>query len=159
MSVAFGEQITNEVVQMDVANMPHVPVAGATVQSKSIGLNSIITAWLYNKHPAELKFVLVDPKKVEFSIYSVIEHHFLAKLPDNGDAIITDVTKVVQTPNSVCVEMDTTYDLLKMAHVRNIKEYHEKFRTRRLNPEKGHKYMPYILVVFDDFGDVHVTTG
>ena len=139
--------------------MPHVLVAGATGQGKSVGLNAIITSLLYKKHPAELKFVLVDPKKVEFSIYSVIEHHFLAKLPDGEDAIITDVTKVVQTLNSICVEMDTRYDLLKAAHVRNIKEYNEKFINRRLNPEKGHKFMPYIVVVIDEFGDLIMTAG
>ena len=139
--------------------MPHVLVAGATGQGKSVGLNAIITSLLYKKHPAELKFVLVDPKKVEFSIYSVIEHHFLAKLPDGEDAIITDVTKVVQTLNSICIEMDTRYDLLKAAHVRNIKEYNEKFINRRLNPEKGHKFMPYIVVVIDEFGDLIMTAG
>ena len=139
--------------------MPHVLVAGATGQGKSVGLNAIITSLLYKKHPAELKFVLVDPKKVEFSIYSVIENHFLAKLPDGGEPIITDVTKVVQTLNSVCVEMDTRYDLLKMAHVRNVKEYNEKFINRRLNPEKGHKFMPYIVVVIDEFGDLIMTAG
>ena len=137
----------------------HVLVAGATGQGKSVGLNAIITSLLYKKHPAELKFVLVDPKKVEFSIYSVIENHFLAKLPDGGEPIITDVTKVVQTLNSVCVEMDTRYDLLKMAHVRNVKEYNEKFINRRLNPEKGHKFMPYIVVVIDEFGDLIMTAG
>ena len=134
-------------------------MAGATGQGKSVGLNAIITSLLYKKHPAELKFVLVDPKKVEFSIYSVIEHHFLAKLPDGEDAIITDVTKVVQTLNSICIEMDTRYDLLKAAHVRNIKEYNEKFINRRLNPEKGHKFMPYIVVVIDEFGDLIMTAG
>ena len=159
LPIAFGKTITNEVFMVDLAKMPHVLVAGATGQGKSVGLNAIITSLLYKKHPAELKFVLVDPKKVEFSIYSVIENHFLAKLPDNGDAIITDVTKVVQTLNSVCVEMDTRYDLLKTAHVRNIKEYNEKFINRRLNPEKGHKYMPYIVVVIDEFGDLIMTAG
>ena len=144
---------------VDLAKMPHVLVAGATGQGKSVGLNAIITSLLYKKHPAELKFVLVDPKKVEFSIYSVIEHHFLAKLPGDGDPIITDVTKVVQTLNSICVEMDTRYDLLKLAHVRNIKEYNEKFVNRQLNPEKGHKYMPYIVVVIDEFGDLIMTAG
>lgn len=138
--------------------MPHVLVAGATGQGKSVGLNAIITSLLYKKHPAELKFVLVDPKKVEFSIYSVIENHF-TKLPDGGEPIITDVTKVVQTLNSVCVEMDTRYDLLKMAHVRNVREYNEKFVNRRLNPEKGHKFMPYIVVVIDEFGDLIMTAG
>ena len=149
LPIALGKTITNEVFMVDLCKMPHVLVAGATGQGKSVGL----------KHPAELKFVLVDPKKVEFSIYSVIEHHFLAKLPDGEDAIITDVTKVVQTLNSVCVEMDSRYDLLKMAHVRNIKEYNEKFINRRLNPEKGHKFMPYIVVVIDEFGDLIMTAG
>lgn len=159
LPIALGKTITNEVFMVDLAKMPHVLVAGATGQGKSVGLNAIITSLLYKKHPAELKFVLVDPKKVEFSIYSVIEHHFLAKLPDGEDAIITDVTKVVQTLNSICVEMDTRYDLLKAAHVRNIKEYNEKFINRRLNPEKGHKFMPYIVVVIDEFGDLIMTAG
>ena len=159
LPIALGKTITNEVFIVDLAKMPHVLVAGATGQGKSVGLNAIITSLLYKKHPAELKFVLVDPKKVEFSIYSVIEHHFLAKLPDEAEPIITDVTKVVQTLNSICVEMDTRYDLLKAAHVRNIKEYNEKFINRRLNPEKGHKYMPYIVVVIDEFGDLIMTAG
>ena len=159
LPIALGKTITNEVFMVDLCKMPHVLVAGATGQGKSVGLNAIITSLLYKKHPAELKFVLVDPKKVEFSIYSVIEHHFLAKLPDGGDAIITDVTKVVQTLSSICVEMDTRYDLLKAAHVRNIKEYNEKFINRRLNPEKGHKFMPYIVVVIDEFGDLIMTAG
>ena len=159
LPIALGKTITNEVFMVDLCKMPHVLVAGATGQGKSVGLNAIITSLLYKKHPAELKFVLVDPKKVEFSIYSVIENHFLAKLPDGGEPIITDVTKVVQTLNSVCVEMDTRYDLLKMAHVRNIKEYNEKFINRRLNPEKGHKFMPYIVVVIDEFGDLIMTAG
>ena len=159
LPIALGKTITNEVFMVDLCKMLHVLVAGATGQGKSVGLNAIITSLLYKKHPAELKFVLVDPKKVEFSIYSVIEHHFLAKLPDGEDAIITDVTKVVQTLNSICVEMDTRYDLLKAAHVRNIKEYNEKFINRRLNPEKGHKFMPYIVVVIDEFGDLIMTAG
>ena len=159
LPIVLGKTITNEVFMFDLCKMPHVLVAGATGQGKSVGLNAIITSLLYKKHPAELKFVLVDPKKVEFSIYSVIENHFLAKLPDGGEPIITDVTKVVQTLNSVCVEMDTRYDLLKMAHVRNIKEYNEKFVNRRLNPEKGHKFMPYIVVVIDEFGDLIMTAG
>ena len=159
LPVALGKTITNEVFMVDLCKMPHMLVAGATGQGKSVGLNAIITSLLYKKHPAELKFVLVDPKKVEFSIYSVIEHHFLAKLPDGEDAIITDVTKVVQTLNSICVEMDTRYDLLKAAHVRNVKEYNEKFINRRLNPEKGHKFMPYIVVVIDEFGDLIMTAG
>ena len=159
LPIALGKTITNEVFMVDLCKMPHVLVAGATGQGKSVGLNAIITSLLYKKHPAELKFVLVDPKKVEFSIYSVIEHHFLAKLPDGEDAIITDVTKVVQTLNSICIEMDTRYDLLKAAHVRNIKEYNEKFINRQLNPEKGHKFMPYIVVVIDEFGDLIMTAG
>ena len=159
LPVALGKTITNEVFMVDLCKMPHMLEAGATGQGKSVGLNAIITSLLYKKHPAELKFVLVDPKKVEFSIYSVIEHHFLAKLPDGEDAIITDVTKVVQTLNSICVEMDTRYDLLKAAHVRNIKEYNEKFINRQLNPEKGHKFMPYIVVVIDEFGDLIMTAG
>ena len=159
LPVALGKTITNEVFMVYLCKMPHMLVAGATGQGKSVGLNAIITSLLYKKHPAELKFVLVDPKKVEFSIYSVIEHHFLAKLPDGEDAIITDVTKVVQTLNSICVEMDTRYDLLKAAHVRNIKEYNEKFINRQLNPEKGHKFMPYIVVVIDEFGDLIMTAG
>ena len=159
LPVALGKTITNEVFMVDLCKMPHMLVAGATGQGKSVGLNAIITSLLYKKHPAELKFVLVDPKKVEFSIYSVIEHHFLAKLPDGEDAIITDVTKVVQTLNSICIEMDTRYDLLKAAHVRNIKEYNEKFINRQLNPEKGHKFMPYIVVVIDEFGDLIMTAG
>lgn len=159
LPIALGKTITNEVFMVDLCKMPHVLVAGATGQGKSVGLNAMITSLLYKKHPAELKFVLVDPKKVEFSIYSVIENHFLAKLPDGEEAIITDVTKVVQTLNSICVEMDSRYDLLKKAHVRNIKEYNEKFINRKLNPEKGHKYMPYIVVIIDEFGDLIMTAG
>ncbi len=159
LPIALGKTITNEVFMVDLAKMPHILVAGATGQGKSVGLNAIITSLLYKKHPAELKFVLVDPKKVEFSIYSVIEHHFLAKLPNEAEPIITDVTKVVQTLNSLCVEMDTRYDLLKLAHVRNVKEYNEKFINRQLNPEKGHRYMPYIVVVIDEFGDLIMTAG
>lgn len=159
LPIALGKTITNDVFMVDLCKMPHVLVAGATGQGKSVGLNAIITSLLYKKHPAELKFVLVDPKKVEFSIYSVIENHFLAKLPDGEEAIITDVTKVVQTLNSICIEMDGRYDLLKKANVRNIKEYNEKFINRRLNPEKGHKYMPYIVVIIDEFGDLIMTAG
>ncbi|MDR0658671.1 MAG: DNA translocase FtsK [Mediterranea sp.] len=159
LPIAFGKTITNEVFMVDLCKMPHVLVAGATGQGKSVGLNAIIASLLYKKHPAELKFVLVDPKKVEFSIYSVIENHFLAKLPDGKEAIITDVTKVVQTLNSICVEMDSRYDLLKKAHVRNIKEYNDKFISRKLNPEKGHKFMPYIVVIIDEFGDLIMTAG
>lgn len=159
LPIALGKTITNDVFMVDLAKMPHILVAGATGQGKSVGLNAIITSLLYKKHPSELKFVLVDPKKVEFSIYSVIEHHFLAKLPDETEPIITDVSKVVQTLNSLCVEMDARYDLLKIAHVRNVKEYNEKFINRKLNPEKGHRYMPYIVVVIDEFGDLIMTAG
>lgn len=159
LPIAFGKTITNDIFMVDLCKMPHVLVAGATGQGKSVGLNAIITSLLYKKHPAELKFVLIDPKKVEFSIYSTIEKHFLAKLPDGEEAIITDFTKVVQTLNSLCIEMDTRYDLLKKAHTRNIKEYNEKFINRRLNPEKGHKFMPYIVVIIDEFGDLIMTAG
>jgi len=157
---ALGKTITNEVFMFDLAKAPHLLVAGATGQGKSVGLNAIITSLLYKKHPAELKIVLVDPKKVEFSVYSTIEKHFLAKVPDDdADPIITDVTKVVRTLNSLCKEMDTRYDLLKMAQSRNIKEYNKKFIERQLNPEHGHKYMPYIVVVIDEFGDLIMTAG
>ena len=157
---AIGKTITNEVFMFDLAKAPHLLVAGATGQGKSVGLNAIITSLLYKKHPAELKIVLVDPKKVEFSIYAPIVNHFLAKVPeDDADPIITDVTKVVRTLNSLCKEMDTRYDLLKLAGARNIKEYNAKFISRRLNPERGHKYMPYIVVVIDEFGDLIMTAG
>jgi S-DNA-T family DNA segregation ATPase FtsK/SpoIIIE len=159
LPIALGKTITNEVFMVDLCKMPHILVAGATGQGKSVGLNTIITSLLYKKHPSELKFVLIDPKKVEFSIYSVIENHFLAKLPDENEPIITDVTKVVQTLNSLCTEMDTRYDLLKAAHVRNVKEYNAKFIARKLNPEKGHRYMPYIVVIIDEFGDLIMTAG
>ena len=159
LPIAFGKTITNEVFMVDLCKMPHVLVAGATGQGKSVGLNAIITSLLYKKHPAELKFVLIDPKKVEFSIYSTIEKHFLAKLPDGEEAIITDFTKVVHTLNSLCIEMDTRYDLLKKAHVRNIKEYNDKFINRKLNPEKGHKFMPYIVVIIYEFVDLIMTAG
>ena len=159
LPVAIGKTITNEILMFDLCKMPHLLVAGATGQGKSVGLNAIITSLLYKKHPAELKLVMVDPKKVELSIYSSIEKHFLAKLPDGEDAIITDVTKVVQTLKSLCVEMDTRYDLLKAAGVRNLREYNEKFINRQLNPEKGHKYMPYIVVIIDEFGDLIMTAG
>ena len=159
LPVAIGKTITNEILMFDLCKMPHLLVAGATGQGKSVGLNAIITSLLYKKHPAELKLVMVDPKKVELSIYSSIEKHFLAKLPDGEDAIITDVTKVVQTLKSLCVEMDTRYDLLKAAGVRNLREYNERFINRQLNPEKGHKYMPYIVVIIDEFGDLIMTAG
>lgn len=157
---AIGKTITNEVYMFDLAKMPHLLVAGATGQGKSVGLNAIITSLLYKKHPAEMKIVLIDPKKVEFSIYSNIERHFLAKIADeDADPIITDVTKVVNTLNSLCKEMDNRYDLLKMAGVRNIKEYNAKFTARQLNPEHGHNYMPYIVVIVDEFGDLIMTAG
>ena len=157
---AVGKTITNEVFMFDLAKAPHLLVAGATGQGKSVGLNAIITSLLYKKHPAELKIVLVDPKKVEFSVYSSIEKHFLAKVPDEGEEpIITDVTKVIRTLNSLCKEMDTRYDLLKMAQARNLKEYNKKFIARQLNPEHGHKFMPYIVVVIDEFGDLIMTAG
>ena len=159
LPVAIGKTITNEIFMFDLCKMPHLLVAGATGMGKSVGLNAIITSLLYKKHPAELKLVMVDPKKVELSIYSSIEKHFLAKLPDGEDAIITDVTKVVQTLKSLCVEMDTRYDLLKAAGVRNLREYNEKFINRQLNPEKGHKFMPYIVVIIDEFGDLIMTAG
>ena len=157
---ALGKTITNEVFMFDLAKAPHLLVAGATGQGKSVGLNAIITSLLYKKHPAELKIVLVDPKKVEFSVYSSIEKHFLAKVPDDAaEPIITDVTKVIRTLNSLCKEMDTRYDLLKMAQARNIKEYNKKFIDRQLNPEHGHHFMPYIVVVIDEFGDLIMTAG
>ena len=160
LPIALGKTITNEVFMVDLAKMPHLLVAGATGQGKSVGLNAIITSLLYKKHPAELKFVMVDPKKVEFSIYSPIENHFLAKIADEDDEpIITDVQKVVATLKSLCAEMDTRYDLLKKARVRNIKEYNAKFKNRQLNPENGHRFMPYIVVVIDEFGDLIMTAG
>ncbi|MBP7965584.1 MAG: DNA translocase FtsK 4TM domain-containing protein [Paludibacteraceae bacterium] len=159
LPVALGRTITNEVFMFDLCKMPHVLVAGATGQGKSVGLNAIITSLLYKKHPSQLKFVLVDPKKVEFNIYSDIEKHFLAKLPDGEDPVITDTSKVVQTLNSLCKEMDNRYDLLKIAHVRNIKEYNERFISRKLNPNKGHKFLPYIVVIVDEFGDLIMTAG
>lgn len=160
LPIALGKTITNEVFMVDLAKMPHLLVAGATGQGKSVGLNAIITSLLYKKHPAELKFVMVDPKKVEFSIYAPIEKHFLAKIPDdNEDPIITDVTKVVQTLKSLCQLMDHRYDLLKKAKVRNIKEYNAKFKSRILLPKYGHEFMPYIVVIIDEFGDLIMTAG
>ncbi len=159
LPIALGKTITNEVYMVDLAKMPHLLVAGATGQGKSVGLNAIITSLLYKKHPAELKLVMVDPKKVEFSVYSPIENHFLAKVPGGDDPIITDVTKVVQTLKSLCQLMDHRYDLLKKAQVRNIKEYNAKFKERRLNPENGHEFMPYIVIIIDEFGDLIMTAG
>ena len=159
LPVVLGKTITNEVFMVDLAKAPHMLVAGATGQGKSVGLNAIVTSLLYKKHPSELKFVIIDPKKVEFAIYAPIERHFLAKLPDGEDAIITDVTKVVQTLNSLCVEMDTRYDLLRKAGCRNIKEYNAKFIARQLNPEHGHRFLPYIVIIIDEFGDLIMTAG
>ena len=159
LPVVLGKTITNEIFMFDLCKMPHLLVAGATGQGKSVGLNAVITSLLYKKHPSELKFVLVDPKMVEFGIYSDLERHYLAKLPDADKAVITDCTKVIMTLNSVCKEMDDRYELLMKAHVRNIKEYNAKFVSRHLNPEKGHKFMPYIVVVIDEFGDLIMTAG
>lgn len=159
LPVAIGRTISNEVFSFDLAKMPHLLVAGATGQGKSVGLNAIITSLVYKKHPAELKFVMVDPKKVELSLYSPLNDHYLAKLPDEDDAIITDTDKVVYTLKSLCKLMDRRYDLLKAASVRNVKEYNEKFLSRKLNPQKGHDYMPYIVVIIDEFADLLITAG
>ena len=157
---AMGKTITNEVFMFDLTKAPHLLVAGATGQGKSVGLNAILTSLLYKKHPAELKIVLVDPKMVEFSIYKTIERHFLAALPEEiNNPIITDTTKVVRTLNSLCVEMDARYELLMLAGERNIKDYNKKFKERKLNPEKGHRFMPYIVVVIDEYGDLIMTAG
>jgi S-DNA-T family DNA segregation ATPase FtsK/SpoIIIE len=159
LPVALGKTITNEVFIFDLTKMPHLLVAGATGQGKSVGLNAIITSLLYKMHPAEMKMVLIDPKMVEFNIYSIIENHYLAKLPDENKPIITDVSKVTQTLNSLTKEMDDRYELLMKAHVRAIREYNEKFINRRLNPNNGHRYLPYIVVVIDEFGDLIMTAG
>ncbi|MBP5742939.1 MAG: DNA translocase FtsK, partial [Paludibacteraceae bacterium] len=159
LPIALGETITNEVFVFDLAKAPHMLVAGATGQGKSVALNAIITSLLYAKHPAYMKFVMVDPKKVEFTLYSKIERQFLAKVPDEEEPIITDVTKVVQTLNSLTKEMDDRYTLLKKAQVRNITEYNDKFIHRKLNPEKGHRFLPYIVVVIDEFGDLIMVAG
>lgn len=160
LPIAIGKTITNEVFMADLAKIPHLLVAGATGQGKSVGLNAIITSLLYKKHPNELKFVLIDPKKVEFSVYEPITNHFMAKLPDDSDeAIITDVTKVIRTLNSLCKLMDTRYDLLKAAGARNIKEYNKKYLNHQLKLTDGHEYMPYIVVVIDEFGDLIMTAG
>lgn len=159
LPLALGKTISNETFMLDLTKLPHLLVAGATGQGKSVGLNAMLASMLYKKHPSQLKFVLVDPKKVELNIYSKIERHFLAKLPDAEEPIITDTQKVIYTLNSLCNEMDSRYDLLKLAHVRNIKEYNEKFVSRRLNPQKGHKFLPYIVVVIDEFADLIMTAG
>lgn len=159
LPIGLGRTINNEAFVVDLAKMPHLLVAGATGQGKSVGLNAIITSLLYTKHPCEMKFVLVDPKKVEFTLYSAIENYYLAKLPDEADAIITDTKKVVRTLNALCKEMDDRYDLLKLAKMRNIKEYNAKFCSRNLSPAMGHRYLPYIVVIVDEFGDLIMTAG
>jgi DNA segregation ATPase FtsK/SpoIIIE, S-DNA-T family len=159
LPIALGKTIANETFVVDLAKMPHLLMAGATGQGKSVGLNAVLTSLLYKKHPAEVKFVLVDPKKVELTLFNKIERHYLAKLPDGGDAIITDNMKVINTLNSLCVEMDNRYSLLKDAMVRNIKEYNDKFKNRKLNPENGHRFLPYIVLVVDEFADLIMTAG
>lgn len=159
LPVVFGKTISNEIFMADLAKMPHLLMAGATGQGKSVGINAILTSLLYKKHPSELKFVMVDPKKVELSLYSKIERHYLAKLPDGEDAIITDTHKVINTLNSLCIEMDQRYDLLKNAFCKNIKEYNNKFADRKLNPDNGHRYLPYIVLVVDEFADLIMTAG
>ncbi len=159
LPIAIGKKIDNENFIVDLTTMPHLLMAGATGQGKSVGVNAILVSLLYKKHPSQLKFVLVDPKKVELSIYKTIEKHFLAKLPGEEDAIITDTKKVVHTLNALCIEMDNRYDLLKEAGCRNIKEYNEKFVSRKLNPEKGHQYLPFIVLVVDEFADLIMTAG
>lgn len=159
LPVVFGKTISNEVFMADLAKMPHLLMAGATGQGKSVGINAILTSLLYKKHPSELKFVMVDPKKVELSLYSKIERHYLAKLPDAEEAIITDTNKVINTLNSLCIEMDTRYDLLKNAFCKNLKEYNKKFTERKLNPENGHRFLPYIVLVVDEFADLIMTAG
>ncbi|MEN8137660.1 MAG: DNA translocase FtsK [Bacteroidota bacterium] len=159
LPVALGKTISNTTFVADLAKMPHLLVAGATGQGKSVGLNAIMTSLLYKKHPSELKFVLVDPKKVELTLFNKVERHYLAKLPDTDSAIITDTTKVINTINSLCIEMDDRYELLKNAMVRNIKEYNKKFKKRKLNPENGHKFLPYIVLIIDEFADLIMTAG
>ena len=159
LPVALGKTISNETFVVDLSKMPHMLMAGATGQGKSVGLNAVLTSLLYKKHPAEVKFVLVDPKKVELTLFNKIERHYLAKLPDSEDAIITDNTKVINTLNSLCIEMDNRYDLLKLAFCRNVKEYNTKFKARKLNPNDGHKFLPYIVLVVDEFADLIMTAG
>ncbi len=159
LPIALGKTISNETFVVDLAKMPHLLMAGATGQGKSVGLNAVLTSLLYKKHPAEVKFILVDPKKVELTLFNKIERHYLAKLPDVEEAIITDTTKVVHTLNSLCIEMDNRYDLLKAAMVRNIKEYNAKFKKRKLNPNEGHQFLPYIVLVIDEFADLIMTAG
>lgn len=159
LPIVLGRTIQNQNMVLDLAKMPHMLIAGATGQGKSVGLNAIITSLLYKKHPSELKFVMVDPKKVELSLYNSLENHFLAKMEEETDAIITDTQRVINTLNSLCVEMDDRYDLLRAARMKDIKEYNEKFKNRRLNPNKGHRFMPYIVVIIDEFADLIMTAG
>ena len=159
LPVALGKTISNETFVFDLTKMPHLLMAGATGQGKSVGLNAILASLLYKKHPSQVKFILVDPKKVELTLFNKIERHYLAKLPDESEAIITDTSKVVNTLNSLCIEMDNRYELLKTAMVRNLKEYNAKFVQRKLNPEEGHKYLPYIVLVIDEFADLIMTAG
>lgn len=159
LPIALGKNISNETFVVDLTKMPHLLMAGATGQGKSVGLNAVLTSLLYKKHPAEIKFVLVDPKKVELNIYNKIERHYLAKLPDTEEAIITDNTKVIHTLNSLCIEMDNRYELLKNGMCRNLKEYNQKYRERKLNPEDGHSFLPYIVLVVDEFADLIMTAG
>ena len=159
LPIAMGKTISNETFVVDLAKMPHLLMAGATGQGKSVGLNAVLTSLIYKKHPAEVKFVLVDPKKVELNIYSKIERHYLAKLPDTEEAIITDNTKVINTLNSLCIEMDNRYELLKNGMCRNLKEYNKKFKERKLNPKDGHSFLPYIILVVDEFADLIMTAG
>ena len=159
LPVAIGKTISNETLVFDLVKMPHLLMAGATGQGKSVGLNAVLTSLLYKKHPAEVKFVLVDPKKVELTLYNKIERHYLAKLPDSEESIITDNKKVINTLNSLCIEMDNRYELLKNAACRNIVEYNRKFKTRKLNPNDGHRFLPYIVLVVDEFADLIMTAG
>jgi S-DNA-T family DNA segregation ATPase FtsK/SpoIIIE len=159
LPIALGKNISNETFVVDLTKMPHLLMAGATGQGKSVGLNAVLTSLLYKKHPAEIKFVLVDPKKVELNIYNKIERHYLAKLPDTEEAIITDNTKVIHTLNSLCIEMDNRYELLKNGMCRNLKEYNQKYRERKLNPKDGHSFLPYIVLVVDEFADLIMTAG
>ncbi|WP_142785781.1 DNA translocase FtsK [Changchengzhania lutea] len=159
LPIALGKTISNETFVVDLAKMPHLLMAGATGQGKSVGLNAVLTSLLYKKHPAEVKFILVDPKKVELTLFNKIERHYLAKLPDSEDAIITDNTKVINTLNSLCIEMDNRYELLKNALCRNIAEYNAKFKARKLNPNEGHQFLPYIILVVDEFADLIMTAG
>ena len=159
LPIAIGKTISNETYITDLTKMPHLLMAGATGQGKSVGLNAIICSILFKKHPSEVKFVLIDPKKVELTLYNKIERHFLAKLPNNEDAIITNTKEVITTLKALCVEMDNRYDLLKIAGTRNITEYNQKFKTRRLNPKNGHKFLPYIILVIDEFADLIMTAG